>query len=145
MLELDPQEAYERAMKNRRELQGAAREMGVSEEFISELVDRFYDRVRQEPELGAVFNERIGDRWPDHLAKMKRFWSSIALRDGGYEGKPMAAHLSLEMARPEHFDIWTRLFEDTLRDTAPNGEVVEFFLGFAETMKARFTKRMFGA
>jgi hemoglobin len=51
---------------------------GIDDAFISRLVERFYDTVRQDDMLGPIFAERIGD-WPHHLARMKDFWASIML------------------------------------------------------------------
>ena len=47
---------------------------GIDDAFISQLVESFYDTVRQDDMLGPIFAERIGD-WPHHLARMKDFWA----------------------------------------------------------------------
>jgi hemoglobin len=142
--QMDTATAFQAAQQKRRELLEAARGIGVSEEYISDLVEAFYVRVQADDELGPVFDHVVNGRWPEHLAKMKRFWSSVALRSAIYEGKPMVAHKALTEARPEHFVIWMRLFEQTLRDTAPSEAVVDYFMGFARTMAARLQSAMFG-
>ncbi|HPZ88847.1 MAG TPA: group III truncated hemoglobin [Flavihumibacter sp.] len=43
-------------------------------EDIQLLVDRFYQRVRENKLLGPIFAGVIGDQWPKHLEKMYRFW-----------------------------------------------------------------------
>lgn len=131
------------ALEKRRELQAQARSIGVSEEYISELVDTFYERVRAHPELGPVFDEVIRDNWPKHLTRMKLFWSSIALRTGKYRGNPMPVHKALTNAQPEHFVMWLDLFKQTLVDTAPTPEATEYFMGFANAMGDRLSKAMF--
>lgn len=86
---------------------------GIDETLISDLVEGFYDRVRADPLLGPVFTERVED-WGPHLARMKQFWSSVALATGVYNGRPMPKHMSLPVDA-EHFDRWLALFEETAR------------------------------
>ncbi|MDP3370176.1 MAG: group III truncated hemoglobin, partial [Brevundimonas sp.] len=69
-------------------------ETGIDEPMIARLVDAFYDRVRVDPLIGPVFNDRISD-WGPHLARMRLFWSSVALMSGVYHGRPMPKHLPL--------------------------------------------------
>ena len=140
---MDSLQAYELALEKRKELQQKAQEMGITEAYISCLVETFYEKVRTHAELGPVFNEVIGDRWSIHLAKMKSFWSSLALRNGTYQGRPMQAHKALTNAEPKHFNIWLTLFEETLRETAPSPGAVEYFLGFANSIAGRLQKAMF--
>ena len=85
--------------------------------MIGRLVDGFYDRVRADPLIGPVFNERIAD-WGPHLEQMKLFWSSVALMSGAYHGRPMPKHLPLPVDA-RHFDRWLELFEATARDLCP--------------------------
>jgi len=141
--QMEPMEAYRRAMETRGKLVEQARSIGITEEMIDQLVDRFYGKVQDHAELGPVFNGAIQDRWPVHLGKMKVFWKSLAFRTGEYEGQPMRVHRALSAAKPEHFDSWLQLFEETLREVAPNEEVVDYFMSFAQTMAARFQKGMF--
>jgi hemoglobin len=141
---VDKLEAFKLAQEKRLELALEVRAMGIDEQFISQLVDAFYLRVQAEPGLGGVFNERIGDQWPVHLAKMKLFWESIALRTAIYEGKPMVTHRGLEAARPEHFVTWLRIWEETLVEIAPSDEAKDYLLEKAKSMGARLAKGRFG-
>ena len=50
-------------------------------EDIKLLVDGFYYSVRKDELLSPIFNEIIGDKWPEHLEKMYRFWQSILLEE----------------------------------------------------------------
>lgn len=86
---------------------------------IKNLVDTFYGKVRQNPLLGPIFDERIQDRWPEHLAKMYTFWQTILLGEHTYYGSPFPPHATLPVDR-EHFDTWLALFYETLD---------EFFIG----------------
>lgn len=135
---------YVSAEERRTEIQTHARAMGVTENYISTLVDTFYERVRAHPLIGPIFEEAIGDNWPTHLAKMKQFWSSVALNTGVYSGKPVPAHQKLSRAQPWHFNIWLALFRQTLEDTAPSREAVAYFMGRAERIAQSLQLAMFG-
>ncbi|MCH9808156.1 MAG: group III truncated hemoglobin [Alphaproteobacteria bacterium] len=78
----------------------------ITEDQISDLVDRFYERVWVDPRLGPIFAGRIGDNRDAHLAKMKRFWSSVLLRTRTFEGRPVPAHVKLTEVQSEDFRIW---------------------------------------
>lgn len=92
-------------------------------EDIKQLVDQFYEKVRQDELLGPIFNERIGDRWPEHLDKMYRFWQTVLLGDHTYYGSPFPPHAQLPVAK-EHFSRWMGLFTATV-DALFTGEIAE--------------------
>jgi hemoglobin len=100
-------------------------ETGIDEPMIERLVDRFYQRVRDDAVIGPVFAARVAD-WPRHLAKMCRFWSSVALMTGTYHGQPMRLHAPLPIDA-EHFDRWLALFETTVTEICPP-KAAEHFL-----------------
>jgi hemoglobin len=99
-------------------------ETGIDDAMIAELVDRFYERVRADDVLGPVFAARIED-WPPHLAKMRAFWSSVALMSGTYHGQPMKLHLPLPIDA-DHFDRWLALFGQTARELCPPQAAAHF-------------------
>ncbi|WP_298744225.1 group III truncated hemoglobin [uncultured Brevundimonas sp.] len=99
-------------------------ETGIDEPMIARLVDGFYDRVRADPLIGPVFNQRIRD-WGPHLEQMRLFWSSVALMSGAYHGRPMPKHLPLPVDA-RHFDRWLELFEATARDLCPPAAAEHF-------------------
>lgn len=99
-------------------------ETGIDEPMIARLVDAFYDRVRGDPLIGPVFDERISD-WGPHLEQMKLFWSSVALMSGVYHGRPMPKHLPLPVDA-RHFDRWLDLFEATAADVCPPAAAAHF-------------------
>ena len=51
---------------------------------VKNLVDTFYSKVREDALLGPIFDERIQNRWPAHLAKMYTFWQTILLGEHTY-------------------------------------------------------------
>jgi hemoglobin len=88
----------------------------VSEEAIKLLVDRFYARVREDPELAPIFLRAIPGDWQPHLTKMYAFWSSVMLTAGRYKGNPVIKHQALPRFQPELFDRWLALFGQTCRE-----------------------------
>lgn len=84
----------------------------TTREDIMQLVDRFYDQVKTDPEIGPVFAHVD---WPNHLPVMYNFWSSMLLGDRSYTGNPFQKHLPLGL-RTTHFDRWLSLFEKTVED-----------------------------
>jgi hemoglobin len=117
----------EPVLSARQQIRDEALAIGIDEAFISRLVDDFYGRVRQHERLGPIFDAAVDD-WPEHLAKLKQFWASVALNAGTYAGRPMQAHLRQPAIEPAHFGDWLMLFEETLRDIAPSDAAVEYFM-----------------
>ena len=89
-------------------------------EDIKTLVNTFYERVRQDGLLSPIFNERIQDRWPQHLEKMYAFWQTVLLDERTYFGSPFPPHAELPVDH-SHFQRWTELFNITA-DTLFQGE-----------------------
>jgi hemoglobin len=65
---------------------------GISEEALQDVMHHFYGRVRADPLIGPVFEQAIDD-WPEHLAKLQSFWSSVMFTSGRYKGRPLPAHI----------------------------------------------------
>jgi len=91
-------------------------------EDIEHLVYTFYDKVRSDELIGPVFNDRIEDRWPEHLSKMIRFWQTVLLGQHTYQGAPFAPHATLPVEK-KHFDRWLELFYENI-DAQFTGEKV---------------------
>ena len=106
--------------------------IGIDQALIDRLVDRFYGRIRSHGRLGPVFNDRLQDRWDDHLGKMKRFWGAIAFKSGAYGGKPVQAHMGIDGMQQALFEDWLALFRQTLEDTVPEEKARQWFLATAE-------------
>jgi hemoglobin len=87
-----------------------------TEAGIRRMVEIFYGRVRQDPQLGPVFERRIGCEWDAHLDRMMDFWSSILLATGRYQGNPLRVHRGIDELEPAHFDRWLELFAEVVRD-----------------------------
>jgi hemoglobin len=79
------------------------------------MVNTFYERIQKNEILGPIFEERIGDRWPEHLEKMYRFWQTILLEEHTYNGAPFPPHAKMPIDE-SHFIIWVSTFTNTVDD-----------------------------
>ena len=132
------------AHARRAEIQRRANTIGIDEAYISLLVDEFYRRIRADETLGPIFEEALGDRWDYHLPRMKSFWASVALNAGTYSGQPVPAHKKLNQVQQSHFQTWLALFRQTLEDTAPTPEAVDYFMERANRIAESLQLAMFG-
>jgi hemoglobin len=87
------------------------------------LVDTFYGQVQKDDLIGPIFNGKIGDRWPEHLEKMYRFWQTILLEQHTYSGSPFPPHKHLPIDKV-HFDRWMEIFTETV-DILFTGAIAE--------------------
>jgi hemoglobin len=139
--EIQGRAAHSAAIRERAEAD--MRAIGIDESFIDRLVETFYGRVLRHPGLGPVFDARLAGRWPEHMAKMKSFWSAVAFRSGAYGGKPVQAHLGVANLTPELFPQWLSLFSETLDDVAPSPEAKAWFMATAERIAKSLTLSLF--
>jgi hemoglobin len=95
----------------------------ITLEDIKKLVDTFYEKVREDELIGRIFNERIQNRWPQHLEKMYTFWQTLLLGERTYFGSPFPPHANLPISH-NHFERWMQLFNQTL-DELFTGEKAE--------------------
>lgn len=85
----------------------------VTEDSLRVLIDCFYAKVRRDPLIGPVFNRAVGD-WPEHLEKLRAFWSSIMLTSGHYKGRPLPAHVRHAASiSDDSFEKWLALWRET--------------------------------
>ena len=93
----------------------------IDEPGLERLVHAFYARVREDAELGPIFNAAIAD-WPEHLGKLSAFWSSVMLTSGRYKGQPVPAHLKhRDRITPALFARWLALWGETARELMSPG------------------------
>lgn len=84
----------------------------LTDQQLSDLVIRFYNLVRRDPELGPIFDDAVED-WDEHLEKLAAFWSSVMLSSGRYKGNPVAIHLAhADRITPELFERWLALWHE---------------------------------
>ena len=87
---------------------------------IERLVNSFYDKVKQDPEIGPIFMDVAKVNWEKHLPVMYDFWENIIFQTGNYTGNPMTAHFRIHEKNPftkAHFTRWLALFQETLNDS----------------------------
>ena len=108
----------------------------LSLDDIKLLVDIFYDKVREDKLIGPIFDERIQDRWPQHLAKMYTFWQTVLLGEHTYYGSPFPPHAQLPVEQI-HFEKWLALFAETLNELF-SGEVAKEAIWRANKMAVMF-------
>lgn len=92
-------------------------ETGLTETILQDMVHRFYGKVRQDADLGPIFDARISD-WGPHLEQMVAFWSSVALMTGRYHGAPVPKHANLPVTWT-HYERWLALFRETATEVCP--------------------------
>jgi hemoglobin len=98
---------------------------GIDRKLISLVVQRFYEKVRRDAFLGPIFNPRVED-WPEHEAKIARFWSSVILMTGEYHGSPMQVHLGIPDLGRAEFDRWLALFDQALAASCDEDQAAAF-------------------
>lgn len=118
------------ALAKRAEKRAAAESVGVDADFIDNLVEDFYEKIREDDLLGPIFADRIAE-WPPHLARMKAFWRSVLHNSGEFSGNPMLKHLAIPGLELRHFARWLELFYQTLRDAEGNCEATQLVGGRA--------------
>lgn len=83
-----------------------------SEQEVTRLVHDFYARVRQDGQLGPVFEARIHE-WDVHLAQLVDFWSAMLRGTRRFNGNPMSKHMAMPELERALFDRWLLLFRRT--------------------------------
>lgn len=90
---------------------------------IESLVDRFYEKVREDDLLGVIFNDVAKVNWEIHLPRLYAFWQTVLLGEGEFRGNALGVHFKLAAQTAmdwPRFERWLKLFRET---------VDELFLG----------------
>ncbi|MFV0408345.1 MAG: group III truncated hemoglobin [Paracoccus sp. (in: a-proteobacteria)] len=90
----------------------------ITADEIDQVMTTFYAAIRRHEILGPIFANHVID-WPEHEAKIARFWRNAILYERSYDGNPMRAHMLAGDVHAEHFEPWLMLFDETLRRTLP--------------------------
>lgn len=85
----------------------------LTEDSLRSLVCAFYEKLRRDAELSAIFTAAIGDDWQAHMRRMCDFWATAMRVSRRYHGDMLATHRRLGQLRPELFQRWLELFEQT--------------------------------
>lgn len=92
----------------------------VTADDIDRVVADFYAEIRKHPTLGPIFANHVTD-WPEHEAKISRFWRNAILMERVYDGNPMMVHRAAGDVRPGMFTPWLDLFDTVLERQLPPG------------------------
>ena len=82
----------------------------LTEQHISKMVHRFYERAMADDGLRPIFEATIHD-WDAHHRVVVDFWSRVLLNTDRYRGSPYPPHAGLPI-RSEYFDRWLTLFRE---------------------------------
>jgi hemoglobin len=93
----------------------------VDRKDIEMLVDRFYEKVREDALLAQQFAHVD---WPKHLPTMYNFWSSMMLGEQSYRGNPFQKHVNLPLER-QHFNTWIKIFLEVVDGNFKGGKADE--------------------
>ncbi len=77
---------------------------------IHAFVIEFYGEVRKHDILGPIFNDKIGDHWPEHFETLTNFWMNVLFGERAYKGNPFSVHQQVTALKSEHFDMWLSIF-----------------------------------
>lgn len=114
------------AEKARAQKAADAAALGIDDALIGGLVEGFYARVREHPELGPIFASKVTD-WQPHLERMKDFWASIAIESGRFHGNPMLKHIAIPDLTPAHFERWLALWDEAVAELVPHPAAAALF------------------
>jgi hemoglobin len=112
-------------------------------EDIELLVNNFYERVHNEPNLAPIF-EMPAEHWRTHITRVVNFWENWLFQTGSYTGGMMWVHLQANEKNKlttERFEQWLALWFLTI-DSLFAGEKADFVknkaLEIGQIMNAKF-------
>lgn len=100
----------------------------TSSEDVQWMVNRFYDKIKEDKLVGFIFTDVMKVNWQKHLPIMYAFWENALFYTGGYEGNALKKHICINMHIPlqkKYFTRWLLLF---------NKNVDEYFVGEKATL-----------
>jgi hemoglobin len=97
---------------------------------IIQLVNTFYDKVKQDPVISHFFTEVKQVDWDKHLPKMYNFWDNVVFYTNNYSGNPMQVHKNIHVLHAftaADFKQWLKLFVATVDELfeGDNAELIK--------------------
>lgn len=89
----------------------------TSRKDVELLVNKFYEKVKNDGQIGFIFTDIAKVNWEKHLPIMYDFFENMLFYTGSYTGNPMQLHKHVNRLFPlteEHFKQWNRLFSGTV-------------------------------
>lgn len=96
-------------------------------EDVALLIQAFYEKARQDEQIGFIFNEVVSIDWEAHFPIMYDFWEGVLFNKHHYKRNPIKIHQDLHLKVPltkAHFDRWLALFMETI-DVLFEGPIAE--------------------
>lgn len=81
------------------------------------MVDRFYDKIKEDKLVGFIFTDVMKVNWQKHLPIMYGFWENALFYTGSYNGNAMKKHININKQVPlqkKYFTRWLHLFNETV-------------------------------
>lgn len=94
---------------------------------IENLVNKFYNKVKEDDVIGFFFTDIAKTNWDTHLPKMYNFWQALLFANIKFEGNPMGAHFPINAQSPmeeHHFNHWIKIWTETV-DELFKGKIAE--------------------
>lgn len=88
-----------------------------SSEDVQWMVNRFYDKIKEDKLVGFIFTDVMKVNWQKHLPVMYAFWENALFYTGGYNGNAMKKHININRVIPlqkKYFTRWLQLFNQTV-------------------------------
>ena len=97
---------------------------------IIQIVNTFYDKVKQDPLISHFFTEVKQVDWDKHLPKMYNFWDNVVFYTNNYSGNPMQIHKNIHALHAftgADFKQWYTLFAATVDELfeGDNAELIK--------------------
>lgn len=101
-----------------------------SRQNLIELLEAFYEKALNDPEIGFFFTQVVPLDLKHHLPLIADFWESVVLGGRGYRKNVMEVHQHihrLSAIRREHLDRWVQLMTETIseRYSGPVAELMK--------------------
>ena len=112
-------------------------EPGIDRARLRTLVHAFYADLRQDEDIGPLFERAIGGDWQTHLDRMVEFWATLVLGSRSFTGDVFGRHMGIDGLTPPMFERWQALWKkhtEALFDPARAAELQGIAAGIARNL-----------
>lgn len=120
-----------------------------SKERIAQFLQRFYDKLLQDPVLAPIFLDVAGIDIRVHLGHIQAYWEKLLLGEDNYQRHTMNIHRALHGKRAlteAEFDRWLGFYVSTVDEhfAGPSADKAKRIAGhIAANMKTRIVRNSF--
>jgi hemoglobin len=93
------------------------------ERIITQCVQKFYEKAREDPILGPVFIS-AADHQEERIEIVRDFWLQAVLGADRRGGEPYPLRQQVALTH-DHFRCWLNIFAETARETLPAAKAEE--------------------